>query len=287
MKSIFARTVSLLAAVIVASATAYSNVEVLHAHNYGDGKSLTYMIFRDEATGKRWLVQGLEDGTSLFALLNTDSASPAGIISVAPNFSVQCAESQSITAPGADLGVIITDTNHQSFEFRNCLNEQERAEGKAAWERELKNDPTLSLLYRPHGLGNYAQEVILSSFKKHATQEDLLGSKLASDYVKSRYNTSDPNFIDALSKDKAFGYIIKNNTDIAIEVPPTAQNNYQLTVRSVDPNVEVATEVLNSSGQTVWKNSVGAATPVDMSQCSSGTYFVKGGGQPIPVMLAR
>lgn len=287
MRAIVVQTLSLITGVMLASVSAYSTVEVQSIYNCGNSTSLKYFVFRDNSTGKRWLLREWCDGTSWIDPLPTVSANPTGPITVSPNFSDQCAASQSITAPGAGLGVTITDANNQVFEFRNCLNEQERAEGREAWERELQNDPALSMLYRPNGLGAYAQEVLLTSFKQHATQEDLLGSKLASDYISSRYNTSDASFLDELVKDKTFFYIIKNNTDIAVEAAPTAQNNYQLTVRSVDPKIEVATEVLNSSGQTVWKNSVGATALVDMSQFSSGTYFVKGTGQPIPVTIVR
>ena len=139
-------------------------------------------------------------------------------------------------------------------------------------------------------IGRYAQAAMLNDFIKERPIEHDPGSQLIQAYFNRNYDPTSDNItamVDELSKDKNFFYIIKNNTDIVIEAAPTAFNNYQLTVRSVDPNVAVATEVINSSGEVVWQSSVAAATPVDMSQFSSGTYFVKGSGQPIAVTIAR
>ncbi|MBL7989421.1 MAG: T9SS type A sorting domain-containing protein [Chlorobi bacterium] len=278
--------VSLFALITTANAT----VEILHRQPCGNGKILTYMIIRDESTGKRWLIREWCDGTSWIDPLNIISANPTGPITVPTNFSDQCDASQPITAPGASLGVTITDANNQTFEFRNCLNEQEKTEGREAWEREFPNNPKFSMLKPDIGIGGYAEAALIDDLIKERPTENSPGVQLGQEYFDRNYTTANHDLYDVfddLAKDKTFFYIIKNNTDIAIETAPAAQNNYQLTVRSVDPKVEVATEVLNSSGQSVWKNGVGAATLIDMSQFSSGTYFVKGTGQPIPVTIVR
>ncbi|MCC7439432.1 MAG: T9SS type A sorting domain-containing protein [Armatimonadetes bacterium] len=269
---------------------ANATVEIIHRLPCGNGRILTYMIIRDESTGKRWLIREWCDGTSWIDPLSTVSANPTGPITVSPNFSDQCDASQSITTPGANLGVTITDANNQTFEFRNCLNEQERAEGREAWEREFPSNPKFSMLKPDIGIGGYAEAAAIEAFTKDRPTKNSPGTQLGQEYFNRNYTTTSDDLYDVfdeLAKDKTFFYIIKNNTDIAIEAAPAAQNNYQLTVRSVDPKVEVATEVLNSSGQSVWKNGVGAATLIDMSQLPSGTYFVKGTGQPIPVTIVR
>ncbi|MBX7216476.1 MAG: hypothetical protein K1X90_05845 [Candidatus Kapabacteria bacterium] len=279
-------TASLLSMATAANAT----MEIMHRYPCDNGNTVTYLVIHDKATGKRWLIREWSDKTSRVDPLETVSAAPSGPITVPANFSDQCAASQAITTPGADLGVTILDANNQEFRFRNCLNEQERAEGNEAVAREFFNDPALATLKPDIGIGGYAEAKALNDFISNRPTENSPGGQLGQEYFDRNYGANGNDgiaVVEALSKDKIFFYIIKNNTDVAIESAPTAGNNYQLIVRNVDPKVAVATEVIRSSGEVVWRNTVAAATPVDLSQCSSGTYFVKGGGQPIAVTIAR
>jgi hypothetical protein len=78
-----------------------------------------------------------------------------------------------------------------------------------------------------------------------------------------------------------------NESNMVIVQTPQHSNGYMVIIKPVDPLVYSSVKVMNSNGETVWQGEVKESTNINISEFSSGVYFIQGVGRTLQIAVTE